>query len=929
MNPRATEFRLSLVALALGAALLAGCGDNPAKLVASGKEYLAKGDDKAAVIQLKNALQKEPDNGEARLLLGEAQLRTGDFPAAEKELVRALELGRSPDVVLPLLAQALFDQGKVAELVKTYGTRTLQNPAAQARLQAYLGDAYVAQNKLGEASAAYNLALASVKDDAQARTGLARVMAVQGDLPGALKLADAVVAAAPGFAPAAMLKADLQVALGDRAAALKTVDAGIQGDPKFVPLRLAKVSALIDANELDAAAKAIEEARPVAGGDLRLVYLEGLLAYRKGDNAKAAESTAAVLKAAPTFVPALALMGALDLQAGRYAQAENNLRQVLSIAPAHTGARRLLVATYLRSSQPTKASEALQPLVDSRQPQDPQILLLAGETYLATGDSQKAATYYQAAADAKADKSAAAARTRLGQIALAGGNSDVGFRELEAASELDPQQVQADLALVTSHLRRKEYDKALAAARNLQKKQPSNPLSYQIEGLVFVGKQEPGAARKAFERALELQPTYLPAAYALASLDLADKKPDQAKARYEKMIAKDPKNDQLYVALAELIGRSGGSPADVTATLQKGAQANPAAIDARLALVRYSLQRGDAKAAVAAASEAVAAQPNDRRALEAMAAAQEANGDLNQAVEALRKLATVTPESPQPQMQLAALYVRQKQFDRAYEALVAAKKLAPANETIDRDIVATLLAGGKPEEALRAARQAQRERPKSGLPLLFEGEVLESQGKLAEAEQAYRAGLKLQPTTGALAVRLYALLQKAGKKADAEAFAKRWLTDNPKDIALRLYLAEQDMRARNLKGAAANYQAVIAVQPDQVVALNNLAWVAGEMGDPKAIGYAERAVQLAPNSGAVLDTYGMLLVKKGDVDKGVEVLGRAVRAAPNRPEIRLNYARALVKQGRKDDARKELQALQESKADFPGKAEIPELLKGL
>jgi tetratricopeptide (TPR) repeat protein len=213
---------------------------------------------------------------------------------------------------------------------------------------------------------------------------------------------------------------------------------------------------------------------------------------------------------------------------------------------------------------------------------------------------------------------------------------------------------------------------------------------------------------------------------------------------------------------------------------------------------------------------------------------------------------------------------------------------------------------------LRAARQAQRERPKSGLPLLFEGEVLESQGKLAEAEQAYRAGLKLQPTTGALAVRLYALLQKAGKKAEAEAFAKRWFADNPKDPALRLYLAEQDMRARNLKGAAANYQAVIAVQPDQIVALNNLAWVAGELGDPKAISYAERAVQLAPNNGSVL-----------------EILGRAVRLSPNRPEIRLNYARALIKQGRKDDARKELQALQESKADFAGKAEIPELLKGL
>ena len=67
--------------------------DNPEKLVASAKESLAKNDRSAAVIQLKNALQKNPDLGEARLLLGKALLEQGDLAAAEKELRRARELG--------------------------------------------------------------------------------------------------------------------------------------------------------------------------------------------------------------------------------------------------------------------------------------------------------------------------------------------------------------------------------------------------------------------------------------------------------------------------------------------------------------------------------------------------------------------------------------------------------------------------------------------------------------------------------------------------------------------------------------------------------------------------------------------------------------------------------------------------------------------
>ena len=77
---------------ALLTGLLAGCGgDNPDSLVASGKEFLAKNDNKAAIIQFKNALQQSPDLGEARFLLGKALLEGGDPRGAEVELRRAAD----------------------------------------------------------------------------------------------------------------------------------------------------------------------------------------------------------------------------------------------------------------------------------------------------------------------------------------------------------------------------------------------------------------------------------------------------------------------------------------------------------------------------------------------------------------------------------------------------------------------------------------------------------------------------------------------------------------------------------------------------------------------------------------------------------------------------------------------------------------------
>ena len=59
-----------LALLALGATLLLpACADNSAdKHLAAAREYLKKNDNKAAIIEIKNALQKEPESAAARLL---------------------------------------------------------------------------------------------------------------------------------------------------------------------------------------------------------------------------------------------------------------------------------------------------------------------------------------------------------------------------------------------------------------------------------------------------------------------------------------------------------------------------------------------------------------------------------------------------------------------------------------------------------------------------------------------------------------------------------------------------------------------------------------------------------------------------------------------------------------------------------------------
>ena len=924
----ARRWRLPALALAVMSMLLFACGNQSSEeLIASARAYEAKGDHKAAIIQLKNALQQQPAHGEARLLLGRSSLEVGDPVAAQRELRKALEYGQPAELVLPLLARAMLEQGEASKLVAEFGDRKLTERDAEAAFRTTLGQAQLQLGKLSDAAASFNAAAALKPNYPPAQLGIARLMAVDKKVDEASRLIDAVIAAHPKMAEAYALQSDLRLFRGDRSGAKSSLEQAVGADGNFLPARYALIQLLIDEKQFDEAAVQLDAARPLRPGDLRAQYFAAVIALGKDDVAKAREMAQQVLKRAPEHVPSLVLAGAIELQARQAATAEGYLRKAVAIAPKHEGARRMLVRTYLGANQPTKALESLQPLLASGTPTDPQLLLLAGETYLANGEHKQAAVYYAAATDSKPQE--AFARTRLGQIALAKGDADAGVRELEAASALDNAPMQADVALILGHVKNKELNRALQAAIAFAKKYPTNPLAQQLLGAVHVARNDPSAARAAFTKAVELSPTYLPAVLNLARLDIAEKKPADARKRLEALVAKDPKNEQALLALTEILGRTGAPPTEIVATLQRAIKANPQSAAARLALINFYLRTKDSAAALSTAQDAAAALRNEPRILGALAQAQEAAGDTNQASETLNRWVTLEPASAAPLVRLAALSAKRRDYARTLDLLRRAQKLAPDDLSITRDLVVGYLLAGKADEAVKEAKRLQSTRPKMAAGFVLEGDVHSATQNWAQAERAYREALKAEPSSEGLAVKLHTSLARAGKAAEADGYAKKWLADHPKDVAFRIYLAEQALSEKNHRAAVSLYQSVIALQPDNVVALNNLAWAAGQLGDPKAIGYAERAVRLAPDSAATLDTLGMLLVSKGDAVKGLEYLKKATDIAPTRHDIRLNYAKSLIRAGRPEDARKELTALQAVTDEFPGKSEIPTLLKQL
>jgi predicted Zn-dependent protease len=174
------------------------------------------------------------------------------------------------------------------------------------------------------------------------------------------------------------------------------------------------------------------------------------------------------------------------------------------------------------------------------------------------------------------------------------------------------------------------------------------------------------------------------------------------------------------------------------------------------------------------------------------------------------------------------------------------------------------------------------------------------------------------------------MLKELGKTPEADAAAAKWIKENPKDTMVRLYLADLELRDKDYRGAAKLYKEVVELQPNNAVAMNNLAWVLNEMKDPAALPTAEKALSLAPTSPAVADTLGWILYSRGDTKRGIDLMRKASAAAPNAAEIRIHLAKALIKTGETADAKKELEAVVAmAGGGGPFKDEAQALLKGL
>jgi tetratricopeptide (TPR) repeat protein len=173
---------LAFAGLCLIAACDAGEKVSFDELLARAQTYREAGEFRASLIELKNALQKEPANAEARLLLARMELDLGDAVSAEIELQRARELGGPRDRVSLMLAEARLQLEQFDDMLRELRVEDDAAPERQVAIFNLRGRAHLALGQAILAEEAFKAALALDEKSVDALVGLTRLAYAKGDL---------------------------------------------------------------------------------------------------------------------------------------------------------------------------------------------------------------------------------------------------------------------------------------------------------------------------------------------------------------------------------------------------------------------------------------------------------------------------------------------------------------------------------------------------------------------------------------------------------------------------------------------------------------------------------------------------------------------------------------------------------------------------
>src|ERR1043166_1203484 len=681
--------------------------------------------------------------------------------------------------------------------------------------------------------------------------------------------------------------------------------------------------------------------------------------FKAGEYDKAKIEYMNLLRLDPQNVTGFQQLGSIWSEQGVPLRATPLLLRVRELAPQNLAARAKLAFIFASLDWFPQAREEAAALLE-QDPANSEALVVLADTSLSKDDIEAAerqflkfpATYTATFHLAKAG------------LALRKDDMEAASDELEQAIVLDPNLARAHLVLANLYAARGDLSGARSEFKTAAEVSPLR--SYEriryAEFQMTTGAA--AAAKTSLQEITQKATDFVPAWIALAKIGLTEKKYDDSLSLLENVFSRDPDNlegrllesdvrlekgeiDKTIAILERLntsypgnatikcqLGRAyslNNNPAQATVNLQQAVAAKPDYVEAILLLGEINLRTGKPQAVVTAMEQLRKNRPDLPQVSVLLAVAYQLLGRLEHAASLFREQLAISPESAEDHFRLGLILRQQNKNDEARLELERAAALMPDNWHAIDPLVELDLMEARPAAALERVRQQLQRRPHDAGAHYLLGKIYGAQANWSDAESELRRAIELDPSLEVAYNGLFSVYVAQKKLPQAVAQLQGALNKNPSDSPVLLTLALIYERLKDYTKARDAYEKLVAAKPDEVIALNNLAYINAELlpNLGRAYELAQKARTLHPDEPSIGDTLGWILFKRADYQQALTILQESAVKLPQNPVVQFHLGMAAYMMGQPELARSAFEKALASTVDFPEKGEAQRRLASL
>ncbi len=508
-----------------------------------------RNDSAGAVQQAQEALEVEPGNADALVVLAAERMASGDAKGA----LRILESNRAPqstDLGIQLFKLKIFEQLGDSRQFEALLRKLMELYPAAIGFRKQLVKFYIDQHRQDEAEKEIRTIVEANPADSASELDLVRfLLAVRGPAAARQELVARINAGGEVF-PYQIALADFDFSQGnvtDSEQLLRNLVDHAGSSEQVVAAQTKLAEMYLNGNKTEAAEAVISEILRKDGRNSNGLKLRASVRMDRGELEPAIVDLRQALNDQPQSTELMLMLALSYERSGSIELAEKQYADALR-ASNFDPAVGLNYVGFLQRRGSGARAEAVLTELSTRSPMNLDILTALAQAKLNRQD------WAGAQAIAESMRRAGDARGVADQIlgaALTGRNKyDESIAVFQGAVDAAPNAVQPMVNLVRALVRAQRMDRATAFLQSTLRANPANAEAEVLLGTIQLASNAPDQALKSFKSAIEKQPKSVVGYQALASFYLAEKKFDEALEVVRSGLQEQPGSMVLHLALA-------------------------------------------------------------------------------------------------------------------------------------------------------------------------------------------------------------------------------------------------------------------------------------------------------------------------------------------------------------------------------------------